>query len=132
MNTKQKTVVSIGFRNCAVAVATLCTLAISPAAHATKFMTQQELLATIPGHAIHGISRKGNAFVQVYSKGKKQGTLTGKMGDQKYAESWFVSGNHWCENWGSGHACWQVVRKDANTLQMYRNGKPIAHLWHVK
>ena len=116
----------------AIACAALWLGVLAIPANAQTFMTQTELLATIPGHTIHGVSRKGKAFVQVYSKGGKRGTVAGKMGNSKYTEAWFVTGNFWCESWASGHVCWQVVRKDRTTLQMYRAGRPIAHLWKVE
>ena len=108
-------------------------LALSAGASlAVEFMTQEELLATIPGHSIHAKTNEGVPWVQTYSKGKKKGKVKGKMGDQTFESIWFVKGDQWCEDWGDGSACWDVERVDENSLRMYENGKPRKHLWKVK
>jgi hypothetical protein len=102
-----------------------------PAA-ATEFMTRAELLATIPGKSIQGKSNDGTPWVQTYATGKTKGAIEGLFGKQKIVSKWYVEGNKWCENWGSGHACWDVERVDATSLRMYENGTPKKNLWKLK
>jgi hypothetical protein len=102
------------------------------AAHSQEFMSQEELLAAIPGHTIRAKSNDGTSWYQVYSTGKKKGTIEGMFGDQPIKSKWSVKGDKWCEDWGDGKACWDVERVDSNSLRMYENGKPKKHLWKLE
>lgn len=100
----------------AVALLALSTLG----AGAQTFMTQKELLETLPGATITGVSaRNGTAWIQVYSEGRRRGNIAGRFGEDEYSAKWYVRQNKWCEDWGSGKACWFVERLDAKTLQTY-------------
>lgn len=105
------------------------------AAQAQSFMTEEELLATIPGSMINGKTDKGVPWAQSYSKykgGKKSGVIKGVMNDTKFDSKWYVENDQWCENWGDGSACWQVERVDDKSLRMYVNGKARPNLWILK
>ncbi|MGB7270781.1 MAG: hypothetical protein WBC90_14815 [Albidovulum sp.] len=104
-------------------------------ATAAEFMTEKELLQTIPGSVIRSTSRDGTKWVQSYSGykgGAKKGIIKGNFGGTKYDAKWFLKKGQWCENWGDGQACWQVERVDEKSLQMYRDGKAERHLWKLK
>lgn len=111
------------------------TLAVPGSALAATFMSEKELLATIPGHVVDGKTDKGVRWVQSYSAyqgGKKKGTIKGIFNDQKFDSKWFVQNGQWCEDWGDGHACWQVERVDEKSLRMYADGKPRPNLWVLR
>lgn len=108
------------------------TIASTGAAQAQEFMTQEELLAAIPGHTIRAKSKDGTSWFQVYSTGKKKGTIEGEFGDQPIKSKWYVTGDQWCEDWGAGKACWDVERVDANSLRLYENGTPKKNLWKLE
>ncbi len=109
-------------------------VAIAGAAQAQNFMTQKELLATIPGSTLYGISNNDGKtqWAQAYGKGRKKGKIAGNFGGDKYEAEWFVDGNQWCENWGSGSDCWQFVRTGNKELQPYKGGKPLKYPWKMK
>lgn len=98
---------------------------------AQEFMTQEELLATFPGSTIRAKSDNGKSWFQVYSTGKKKGTITGEFDGTPITSKWYVKGDQWCENWGDGKACWDVERVDEKSLRIYENGKPRKHLWKL-
>ncbi len=102
------------------------------AAAAQEFLTQAQLLATFPGKTVQSKSDDGTPWAQAYSKGRKKGKINGKFGDQDITARWYVEGDTWCEDWGSGSACWQVEQVDANSFRMYANGKPRKNLWVVR
>lgn len=102
---------------------------------AQTFMSEDELLATIPGSTIDSKTDKGKKWAQAYSKfdGKhKKGAVAGKMEGQDYKAKWYVENGQWCENWGDGHACWEVERVDAKKLRFYVDGKPRPNLWVLR
>ena len=113
-------------------MAILCLSA--PAAQAQTFMTDDELLATIPGSSISSKTDEGVKWAQNYSKanGKRKGAIKGVMSGDGFKSSWYVKGGQWCEDWGSGHECWNVERVDAKSLRMYRGNEPRPNLWKLK
>lgn len=106
----------------------------APMANAQTFMTEEELLATIPGSSISAKTDEGVKWVQNYSKanGKRKGAIKGLFKGEKITSKWFVRDGQWCENWGSGEGCWSVERVDAKSLRMYSDGKPRPNLWKLK
>ena len=110
--------------------------ALAPGAvSAQQFMSEDELLATIPGSTIDGKTDKGVAWAQAYSKyngSKKKGAISGVFEDSKYDSIWYVQDGQWCEDWGDGNACWQVERVSAKKLRMYADGKPRPNLWVLR
>jgi hypothetical protein len=108
---------------------------IPASATATEFMSEKEILQTIPGSVIRSTSNDGTKWVQSYSGykgGAKKGIIKGNFGGTKYDAKWFVKKGQWCENWGDGEACWQVERVDAKSLRLYENGKAKKNLWKLK
>lgn len=103
---------------------------IPVSAKAQEFMTQSELLETIPGQTIQGKSKDGTLWAQAYGAGTKKGKIKGVFGGSKYDAQWYVEGDKWCENWGDGQACWSVERVDDRSLRMYdTDGTPRKNLW---
>ncbi|MFN6951503.1 MAG: hypothetical protein ACK4NE_02770 [Albidovulum sp.] len=98
-------------------------------------MSEEELLATFPGSTIDGKTDKGKKWAQAYSAydGKnKKGVIAGKFDGADIKSKWYVENGKWCENWGDGHACWQVERVGARKLRMYVDGKPRPNLWVLR
>jgi hypothetical protein len=116
--------------SCAVAVVCLT----APMATAQTFMTEDELLATIPGSSIYSKTDEGVKWAQNYGKanGKRKGAIKGVMNGDRFNSTWYVKGGLWCEDWGSGHACYGVERVDAKSLRMYRGNDPRPNLWKLK
>ena len=106
----------------------------SASASAQEFMTQKELLATFPGSTLSGISNTDGKtpWAQAYGKGRKKGKIAGNYGGSTYEAKWYVDGDQWCEDWGSGSGCWQVVQTSAKEFQMYKDGKPLKNPWKMK
>ncbi len=127
----------ISSRFCATAIAVGIALCASSAVHAQTFMTQSELLATIPGSQMSGVSNQDNKtpWVQAYSKAtqKKTGKYNGIWGGKdKYTGEFFVKGDQWCEKGDWGQKCWSVERVSAKELRIYDNGKPKKNTWMLK
>lgn len=128
---------SVGYFSHARSLAALSVTAflLAAPASAQQFMTEDELLATIPGSTIDGTSNDGTRWAQAYSGykgGKKAGSINVNFGGEKSKSKWSVKGGMWCEDWGSDSACWQVERVSDNELRMYANGKPRKHLWVLR
>lgn len=122
-------------RFCTTAALTAMLTSFPAAVLAQSFMTENELLATIPGSMINSKTNEDVPWAQSYSAykgGKKKGVVKGIMNDTKYDAKWYVENGQWCEDWGDGQACWQVERVDEKSLRMYANGKPRPNLWILK
>lgn len=119
------------FHNTLSAFAATLLLTALPATAAT-FLTEQQLLATFPGHTVNSKTDKGVSWAQAYGKGKKTGAIAGKFDGKDYKATWFVRNGMWCENWGDGEACWQVEDAGKGKYRMYKDGKPRPNLWAVK
>ena len=109
-------------------------LLVANSASTQEFMTQKELLATIPGGTLSGISNSDDKtrWVQNYGKGRKKGKIAGLFGKEQYKSKWFVKGNKWCEDWGTGNGCWDVERVGEKELRGYVDGKPLKNSWMIK
>lgn len=106
-------------------------------ATAQDFMTKAELLATIPGSQISGISNQDGKtpWAQAYSAAsrKNTGVYNGIWdGKDKYKGEWFVDGNKWCEKGGWGQRCWDIERVSAKKLRIYFDGKPLKNTWNLR
>lgn len=106
----------------------------APMAQAQTFMSEDELLATIPGSSVYSKTNEGVSWAQNYGKanGKRKGAIKGVFDGAKYDAKWFVKEGQWCENWGDGEGCWSVEQVDAKSLRMYEGGKPRPNLWKLK
>ena len=100
-----------------------CTETTSPASgsQSMAFMTQEELLAAIPGATVYGTSfRDGESrWVQTYSSG---GTIAGTWNGEPYRAAWSADGNKWCEQWEDGSGCWAFVKVSDKELRAYKDG----------
>ena len=119
------------------AVAAIAGMLTSTSASAQEFMTQEELLATIPGGQLSSISNKDGKtpWAQVYSRatGKKKGVYNGIWdGKNKYSGEWYVKGDQWCEKGDWGEKCWSIERVGAKELRIYEDGKPKKNSWMLK
>ncbi|WP_435230830.1 hypothetical protein ACMAZE_02685 [Pseudopelagicola sp. nBUS_20] len=106
-------------------------------AQAQQFMSQKDLLATLPGSQVSGIANSDNKtpWVQAYSKyngRKKRGSISGLWNKEEYQSSWYVKKDHWCEKWDGGQRCWQVERVGDKKLRVYLAGQALKNLWIIK
>ena len=114
--------------------ATILTL-LSSQVSAQTFLTEKELLTTIPGATVYGVSNSDGKtkWIQNYSTGKRKGNIAGLWGGKdKYKAKWYVKNGQWCEKWNEGSACWHVERVKSKKLRMYNDGKPLKNLWRIK
>ena len=102
---------------------------------ASEFMTVEEMLNTIPGKTLTGISNQDGEtrWIQDYAEpkpGKKKGKIVGYWGEskEKYKSRWYIKKGKWCENWGSGKGCWDLVM-EGNKIIAYKKGKPLENHW---
>ena len=122
---------------CSAFIASVAVLLGPLPAHAQNFMTQSELLATLPGSQISGVSNRDGKtpWVQAYSKanGSKKGLISGIWNKKdKYQNEWYVKGDQWCEIWDGGEGCWQIERESAKKLRVYKDGKPLKNTWNLR
>lgn len=106
-------------------------------AQAQDFMTEAELLATIPGSQLSGVSNRDNksTWVQAYSQAssKNTGLLNGLWNKKdKYQAKWSVQNGQWCEEWDGGSGCWHLEQIDAKTLRVYADGEPLKNPWKIR
>lgn len=100
-------------------------------------MSQSELLATIPGSQLSGISNNDGKtrWIQAYSQAsrKNDGLLNGLWGGKdKYTGQWFVKGDQWCEKGDWGQGCWSIERVGPKELRVYDDGKALKNTWKIK
>ena len=121
-------------RSCNFAAAIMLSAMVASSATAQEFLTQKELLATIPGNTAYGISNEDGKtrWIQNYGKGRKKGKIAGIYGKNKYESKWSVKGNLWCEDWGTGGGCWNFEKVDSKSYRVYKDGKPLKNLWKLK
>ncbi|WP_170331608.1 hypothetical protein [Ruegeria arenilitoris] len=114
--------------------AVACVLVVASGAQAQDFMSQKELLATIPGATVRSVSNQDNKtpWVQAYSSGRKKGKLAGNFGGDTYDGEWYVDGDAWCEKTGDWTGCFQFVRISEKELQPYKDGRPRKHTWKLE
>lgn len=122
------------FKFAAYATAVAFSLLFTTSSQAQEFMTQRELLATLPGKTATGIDNKDGKtrWTQNYGKGRKKGKIAGLFGKEHYEAKWWVEGNKWCEDWGTGNGCWKFERAGDNKLRVYWDGKAMKNLWTIK
>ncbi len=102
-------------------------------ASAATFLTNEELLVTIPGKTLYGRTNDGKKWVQTYNKGKRnKGKFSGIYDGEKYTGKWFIKNGQWCENWGEGNECRHVEQVKKNKLRTFKDGMPRKYLWTIK
>ena len=106
----------------------------APPLQAGETMNAAELLATIPGATLTGISNEDleTRWVQVYETGTQSGSSAGTFGaDDQYVSQWSVRRDLWCEDWGHRAGCWKIERIDEDTLQPYRGTEKLPNVWKI-
>lgn len=102
---------------------------------AQEFMSEEEMLATLPGVQASGISTEGKNWAQVYSKRsgkKKNGKFNGVYDGAKYTGKWVIKDDQWCEETSDGWSgCFNFVHSGSNEIIAYRNGKK-QNPWTIK
>lgn len=101
-------------------------LAVPTLAAAKTYMSQEELLATLPGATVESVTTEGTKWSQTYSAyngSKKKGTIDVVFGGEAMTSKWYLNGNQWCENWGSGKQCWEMERLNDKQLMPHGDGK---------
>ncbi|MCL6285358.1 hypothetical protein M3P21_17650 [Ruegeria sp. 2012CJ41-6] len=106
-------------------------LCLAAPAGADEIMSAEDLLATIPGAVLTGISNEDGAtpWVQTYGR---DGQAKGVFGARDYSSSWAVRRDLWCEDWGSGSGCWRLERVDENTIQPYHGDRKLQNVWTIQ
>ena len=101
------------------------------------YMTEEELLSTIPGSTVSGISNRDGKtpWTQDYGEPKKgimKGKIKGVFGGSSYSSTWKIKNGQWCEDWGSGKSCVNMVRVDETHIRIYERGKSLKNLWELE
>lgn len=101
------------------------------------YMTQAQLLATLPGHTASGVAKQdGNSpWTQTYSpaNGKTRGTFRGFFGgNEPYTGTWVVDGAQWCEDWITDSACYTMEQAGPNSIRVFEDGQPLKNLWTIE
>ena len=109
---------------------------VSPYAIAQNFMSEQEMLDVFSGATISGIFLydEKTRWTQEYEEikqGQTEGIIKGDTGGNPYESKWFIRKGKWCENWGTGNGCYDLVRVDEKTIRAYENGAPLKMVWDI-
>ena len=117
----------------------LFSIAASPFAAAEEFMSEREMLSTFSGITLSGFFRntyvEKTRWTQVYAEfeaSKTEGTIKGDVAGKPYDSIWFIKSGKWCENWGTGNGCYDLVRVDEKTIRAYEKGTPLKMLWKIQ
>lgn len=115
--------------------AALCAVSMSVAQEgvAGEMMDAEDLLATIPGATLTGISNEDfrTRWTQIYDSGGSSGGSMGTFGERPYTSQWTVRRDLWCEDWGSGGGCWRLELVDAETIQPYHGDRKLPNAWRI-
>lgn len=100
---------------------------------AQEFMTGEELLATIPGAVLTGISNEDGQtrWVQEYHPGGRSGRASGTYDKGAYTSKWSVRRDLWCEEWGSRSGCWRMERVGESHLQPWSGDRKLPNAWEI-
>ena len=103
-----------------------------------SLMSDQEILALVPGSTISGISSTDGKtkWVQNYSEvdaGVSKGTGKGDFGGDPYDFKWKVKEGQLCEDWGSGKGCWSLeLVEDGKAIQRYGKKGKLKYLIYIE
>jgi hypothetical protein len=116
-----------------LAAAAACYVLLSLPARGGEMMDAADLLATIPGATLTGISNEDmtTRWVQTYGPGAQAGEATGDFGGRSYTSHWSVRRDLWCEEWSGRAGCWRLERVDAQTIQPYRGAEKLPNVWQI-
>ncbi len=126
------------FRSSLITLALPLLVVANPVAMAQKFMSEQQMLDTFSGATLSGIpsvSYTEARWTQVYEQfeeGQTEGDITGEQGGSPYTAKWFIKNGKWCENWGGGNGCYDLVLVDEKTIKAYENGTPLKNVWEIQ
>ena len=117
-------------------LAFLLAIVTSPFAVAQDFMSEEEMLDTFSGITISAVFLANNnkRWTQVYDEikeGETEGVIKGVAGGIPYRSNWFIRKGKWCENWGTGNACYDLVREDEKTIRAYEKSQPLKIAWEI-
>ena len=110
---------------------------MSDMAAAQTFMTEEEMLNTLPGAKLGGISSSDGKTPWEQTYGAPENGKSGGKGkglwdsNAAYSFTWKVKNGQWCEYWKNGKACWEAVLIDDTTIQMYKKGKKMSQVWKI-
>ena len=109
---------------------------VSPFSVAQKFMNEEEMLDAFSSATISGIFLydEKTRWTQIYGEikqGQTEGLIKGDAGGIPYESRWFLRKGKWCEDWGTGNGCYDLVRVDENTIRAYQNGAPFKMAWEI-
>ncbi len=124
-------------RNNLIKLILLLYVIVSPFAVAQTFMSEEEMLDSFSDITVSGLSKYDGKtrWTQVYDEieqGETEGLIKGDIGGKPYQSKWFIKQGKWCENWGSGNACYDLVRVDEKTIRAYQNGTALENLWEIE
>lgn len=100
---------------------------------AAEMMSEAELLSTIPGASLTGVSNEDleTQWVQSYGAGDHFGSASGVFGTKPYSSEWRVGQGLWCETWDSGSGCWRIERLDRSILQPWHGDRKLPNVWTI-
>lgn len=101
--------------------------------HAGEMMSAQDLMQTIPGATLSGISNEDytTRWVQTYGPGETSGTGEGTFGERAYTSAWSIRQDLWCESWSNRSECWRIARVNETTLQPYIGQQKLPNVWII-
>lgn len=112
---------------------TLALALVAAPVQAGEMMSAQDLMQTIPGATLSGISNEDytTRWVQTYGPGKTSGTGEGTFGERVYTSSWSIRQDLWCESWSNRSECWRIERVNETTLQPYVGQQKLPNVWTI-
>ncbi len=120
-----------------IKTAFLFSIVLSPFSIAENFMSEEEMLDTFSSATISGLFLydEKTRWTQVYDEfeaGQTEGIIKGEIAGKPYDSKWFIKNGKWCENWGTGNGCYDLVRVDEKNIRAYEKGTPLKMLWEIQ
>ena len=114
----------------------LLSVLVSPFAIAQTFMSEEEMLDTFSAATLSGLFLydEKTRWTQVYEEiqeGETNGIIKGDVAGKPYESRWFIRNGKWCENWGTGNGCYDLVRVNEKTIRAYEKGAPHKMVWEI-
>ncbi|MBE1282703.1 MAG: hypothetical protein GJ676_05270 [Rhodobacteraceae bacterium] len=110
-----------------------CCATVANSSAAQEFLSAEELLATIPGATLTGISNEDQKtrWVQHYQSGDRSGTAAGEFNGRSYTSQWSVRRGLWCEEWSNRSGCWRMERISETELQPWQGARKLPNTWSI-
>jgi len=101
------------------------------------YMTEAELLSAFSSSTVTSISNVDGVtpWSEKYyalQKGHTMGKIKGIFGGKSYKAWWTIKDGKWCADYGKGWKCNYMERVDESHIAIYKNGKPLEHLWRIQ